>query len=337
MKSTFFRVALSLVTLCCSVFFLSSELKAQADGLKYNVTIKTNKADLVKQGLAKPTDEISGIFFGEFKAELQDEAEGTFSTYIPLKGHKDWDNRWDGNLTVKAVPMNGLDVEKIVWYNNSEPNVVNSLRNNKSIPLDFIKGDITMIFTFTKAAPKPPVEEEDDTDKEDNTPTFTVTYKIVAGQGEFYVSDVDEEQGKFILDKGDEFAIEAIPEEDYEIDYVKYEDKKLTKGDFNHLFRKFMGNINKNYHFTVAFKKIGEASGVEDIASTALQVYPNPCVDNLYLSEAGSVQVYTLDGVLVLQQVQAQQTVDMSVLPQGSYVVKVTTATGVSTKQILKK
>lgn len=340
MKSTFFRVALSLVTLCCSVFFLSSELKAQADGLKYDVTVLTNKAELVEQGLVKPTDEISGIFFGEFKAELTNNSEGTFATYIPLPGHEDYDNRWKYTITVKAVPMSGIEVKSIVWYHNDNPEQKNALKNNSSISRDAINGNITLLFTFAKSEAKPPVEEKPDRDKDEDEdiPTYTVTYEIVGGKGEFRVADVDEEPGrKFILEKGDSFAIEAEPEDDYEIDYVKYGSTKLTKGDFNYVFRRAMGNITKNYHFIVAFKKIGEASGVEDIASTALQVYPNPCVDNLYLSEAGSVQVYTLDGVLVLQQVQAQQTVDMSVLPQGSYVVKVTTATGVSTKQILKK
>lgn len=80
------------------------------------------------------------------------------------------------------------------------------------------------------------------------------------------------------------------------------------------------------------------ASGVNDIAAdnATLSIYPNPVVDTLNFSAPCDVQVYALDGTLVLN-ANAATSLDVTDLNTGVYVVKTTADGNTSYAKVLKK
>lgn len=71
-----------------------------------------------------------------------------------------------------------------------------------------------------------------------------------------------------------------------------------------------------------------------------VDVYPNPVIDivNIDGYEAvTSLQLYSSSGSLVMKQDFANQTLDMSHLPEGIYILKLQTANGTSTHKLMKR
>jgi len=86
--------------------------------------------------------------------------------------------------------------------------------------------------------------------------------------------------------------------------------------------------------------KYKSGTGIKDVETTDLVLYPNPVVDNLYIStetEVESVDVYSITGVRVLQVKGNVEYVNMSSLSTGSYIVNVNTVQGSYKKIIIKK
>ncbi|MDH6306392.1 Leucine-rich repeat (LRR) protein [Parabacteroides sp. PF5-5] len=81
------------------------------------------------------------------------------------------------------------------------------------------------------------------------------------------------------------------------------------------------------------------ASGIDSNTAIDLQVYPNPVVDMLYINaeRVQLVNIYNLQGVLVISQKGDIQSVDMGHLSSGGYIVIVKTANSLYRKVILKK
>lgn len=82
--------------------------------------------------------------------------------------------------------------------------------------------------------------------------------------------------------------------------------------------------------------------GTEDnVQAPKLTIYPNPATDQLYFSSSNqrieNVSIYSLTGALVKTESNVTESVDVSNLNTGSYLVKVTTDQGSFTQKILKK
>jgi hypothetical protein len=78
----------------------------------------------------------------------------------------------------------------------------------------------------------------------------------------------------------------------------------------------------------------------EEVASAKLTLYPNPVSNELNIDSDKAIQkteVYNLTGGLVNSQAGNNNTIDMSHLANGSYLVKVYTENSVTTKIIIKK
>lgn len=78
---------------------------------------------------------------------------------------------------------------------------------------------------------------------------------------------------------------------------------------------------------------------IENVSATATKVYPNPVVDRLNVETEEDVlyiRVYNMYGVEVVRIANANA-IDLTSLAAGNYLVRVQTATGVSTHRIVKK
>lgn len=100
---------------------------------------------------------------------------------------------------------------------------------------------------------------------------------------------------------------------------------QITKGDTSNL-----------YYISVAYT----TTGLFETEAPRLTLYPNPVVNSLTISTTARVdrvEIYSLAGVLVKRADARVNTVDMSNLNNGSYLVKVFTDRGVTNQIIIKK
>ena len=79
----------------------------------------------------------------------------------------------------------------------------------------------------------------------------------------------------------------------------------------------------------------------QNVQASKLTLYPNPVTDQLFLSSSDqkieNVAIYSLNGTLVKNIKNVVESIDVSNLTAGSYLVKVTTDQGSFTKKIIKK
>ena len=134
-------------------------------------------------------------------------------------------------------------------------------------------------------------------------PTFTKTIKV---NGTSYTA------------VGGIVTIESLPAGQYTI----------TKGDSNFLYY-----IKTKYSDSLGTK--------ENVTSPKLTLYPNPVTDQLYFSSSEqkieNVAIYSLSGALVKTISKVGDSIDVSNLHTGTYLVKVTTDQGSFTQKIIKK
>ena len=71
-----------------------------------------------------------------------------------------------------------------------------------------------------------------------------------------------------------------------------------------------------------------------------LKIYPNPVSDNLFISKPNSevldVVLYDVYGNSVLQQKTIEESVDVSILTEGVYFIKISSANGTRIQKIIK-
>ena len=106
----------------------------------------------------------------------------------------------------------------------------------------------------------------------------------------------------------------------------------ITKGSVANLYY-----ISTTYNTTA---RMSSYSSVEEVASAKLTLYPNPVSNELNIDSDKAIQkveVYNLTGALVNSQAGNNNTIHMSHLANGSYLVKVYTENSVTTKIIIKK
>jgi pectate lyase len=107
----------------------------------------------------------------------------------------------------------------------------------------------------------------------------------------------------------------------------------ITKGSVANLYY-----ISTTYNTTARMSS--HSSVEEEVASAKLTLYPNPVSNELNIDSDKAIQkteVYNLTGGLVNSQAGNNNTIDMSHLANGSYLVKVYTENSVTTKIIIKK
>ncbi|MCF6131530.1 T9SS type A sorting domain-containing protein [Flavobacterium wongokense] len=99
-----------------------------------------------------------------------------------------------------------------------------------------------------------------------------------------------------------------------------------------------------NYNGSVAkgiIRLNGNSLGLDDTAQMELRLYPNPVKDNLYFdmdafSEIKSCSVFDLLGKKIISELTSENTIDVSSLPNGMYILKVETAAGQFIKKFIK-
>jgi pectate lyase len=103
------------------------------------------------------------------------------------------------------------------------------------------------------------------------------------------------------------------------------------------------GSVANLYYISTVYNSTARMSGndiQETVEAAKLTLYPNPVSGELNISSAKAIQnteVYNLSGALVNSQQGNSNILDMSNLANGSYLVKIYTEEGVTTKIIIKK
>jgi pectate lyase len=90
------------------------------------------------------------------------------------------------------------------------------------------------------------------------------------------------------------------------------------------------------YYISVVYNSLS----LNDFEGTNLRLYPNPITHSLYFSNPksiGKVQIYNMLGILVKSINGSMESIDMSNLSHGSYLLKVYTEDGIVNKIIIKK
>lgn len=316
------------------LFGVSYKLSAQ-EANAYSVTVKTNAKDLISKGALEKGKTPGRIFVGIGEVTMNPET-GEGKTIIPLKGHEKWNNTWN-YVHVRVMANKGFYPESITWVDQSDPTKEHTMKNDTNFETKRLKGNV--VITVTYAQGEDPDAKEDEEIEEPEVETFTVTYKIVAGVGTFEVRNAEEQNGKFILEKGDQLSLELSPEDGYKIGHVKYDGITIEASKFNSYGIHNLGTIKKDMHFDVTFLKDGEdnTTSIEAVEQTTNEIYPNPCRNDLFLSRADQVSIYSLTGVLVHKQAKATTHVDVSKLPQGVYVLKVGQGQQVRVHRLVKR
>ncbi|MCR4964024.1 MAG: T9SS type A sorting domain-containing protein [Bacteroidales bacterium] len=86
------------------------------------------------------------------------------------------------------------------------------------------------------------------------------------------------------------------------------------------------------------FEEVMAPMGVEDYDINTMTVYPNPTTGKLTISAdvVNRVEVYSQIGVLVAVYTE-ERVIDLSNLPTGVYVLRVTMPEGVAVRKVVKK
>lgn len=111
-----------------------------------------------------------------------------------------------------------------------------------------------------------------------------------------------------------------------------------TTGDFKIAFRHY--ETTGGYVILISNIRVVAAGtvGIDDVENGSVSVYPNPVANTLTVSAEGvsEVQLIDVNGRVVLSSNHAGN-IDVTTLAEGMYIVRVVTASGVSTSKIVKK
>ena len=91
----------------------------------------------------------------------------------------------------------------------------------------------------------------------------------------------------------------------------------------------------------LAFQIGGGVVSVSEETSSTLSIYPNPVIDNLFITTDATnieqIMIYSVNGQLVMTAATNDKTVDVSALTEGVYVLQIQTENGISTQRFVKK
>lgn len=74
----------------------------------------------------------------------------------------------------------------------------------------------------------------------------------------------------------------------------------------------YLKNINKT---------VGTTTGLEDIVSQELAVYPNPAETKVYFNQPTSFEIFSISGVKLIEETD-KVSVDISALENGIYIIR---------------
>ena len=98
---------------------------------------------------------------------------------------------------------------------------------------------------------------------------------------------------------------------------------------------------NDSFNAAVAVEQSFEVvtvTGVNVELASPVQIYPNPAVNYIQISEAyDAIRIISSNGVVVYQSTNGSNQIDVSDLNSGSYIVMISTKTGTHTVKLLKK
>jgi len=100
---------------------------------------------------------------------------------------------------------------------------------------------------------------------------------------------------------------------------------QITKGDTSNLY--YMGVVYST-------------TGIQNAETSVLKIYPNPVKNNLFIStnaEVEEIEIYSLTGILVKRVQSNINTVDLSNLSKGSYLVEIYTMQGAVKQLVIKE
>jgi hypothetical protein len=89
-----------------------------------------------------------------------------------------------------------------------------------------------------------------------------------------------------------------------------------------------------------AFTSSTQGSGVNNIFVSQMVIYPNPAKNELFIKSElpiKKVEVYSLTGSLMVSENNFNETINVSALPQGVYILKVYTGKGLVISKVVKK
>jgi len=102
------------------------------------------------------------------------------------------------------------------------------------------------------------------------------------------------------------------------------------------------GGSDNNYQYTLMNGRleVTVVTGIEDVESNKISIYPNPTNDELFIiSELPirKVEIYSSTGAMLLFENNFNEKISISTLPQGVYVVKIYTENGLIVSKVVKE
>jgi len=92
--------------------------------------------------------------------------------------------------------------------------------------------------------------------------------------------------------------------------------------------------------FTGEFKTTGTSNSIESVFVSQISIYPNPTRDEIFIksdSPIKKVEIYSLTGVLMMQEINFNEKMTVSSLQKGIYIVKVYTENNFEVHKIVKE
>lgn len=95
----------------------------------------------------------------------------------------------------------------------------------------------------------------------------------------------------------------------------------------------------KNLSFTVHGRE--SSVGIVEMEEAAIEVYPNPTADFINVDFADlqvkQINIYSIQGTLMFAQVNPQNSIDVSMLAAGNYIIELITNEGIASQQFVKR
>ena len=100
-----------------------------------------------------------------------------------------------------------------------------------------------------------------------------------------------------------------------------------------------LGLDQKNLSFTVHGRE--STVGIVEMEEAKISVYPNPTADFINVDFADlqvkQINIYSIQGTLMFAQVNPQNSIDVSMLAAGNYIIELITNEGIASQQFVKK
>jgi hypothetical protein len=101
-----------------------------------------------------------------------------------------------------------------------------------------------------------------------------------------------------------------------------------------------LGGTTAYGSYTLAYQKVSDGAGVEEVVSQQITVYPNPAKDEIFIkseSRIKKVEIYSLTGSLLLFENNFNEKISMRNFASGVYLVKIYTDKDLVIRKVVKK